>query len=114
MVTRRRLPLSGEQQAELIAVSKHDPSPQMRERAIALLKIAGGKSPHWVALHGLSVVRNPYAVYHWLSWYETGGIAGLRAHLHGGSARGRLRRRAHSGATAGPTRAGGSDGAGDA
>lgn len=114
MVVRRRLVLSSAQHDALVAVSKHDPSPQMRERAIALLKIAGGKSPHWVALHGLSVVRNPYAVYHWLSWYEADGIAGLRAHLHGGSTRGRLRRRSRAGTPAGATRSRSSEGTGTA
>jgi hypothetical protein len=31
----------------------HDPKLYVRERCAAMLKIADGHSPHWVALHGL-------------------------------------------------------------
>jgi|SRR5579872_1241317 len=112
MVHRRHLELADEARDALVAVRDRDPHPQMRERAAALLKIADGMAPYAVAREGLLRPRDPDAVYGWLMLYETGGIAGLRAHLHGGSTRGRLRRPAESGAPAASTWAGGSRGAG--
>jgi Helix-turn-helix domain len=105
MPKRRYLVVSAEARAELVAVRDHDAHPQMRERAAALLKIADGMSPHAVAQHGLLRRRDPDAIYGWMNWYETEGIAGLRAHLHGGSPRGRLRRR--PGTRPGPAATGG-------
>ena len=100
MVRRRTLEVTADERAALLAVRDRDPHPQMRERCAALVKIAEGMSPHAVALHGLLRARDPDAVYGWLTIYEAEGIPGLRAHLHGGSQRGRLRRRPDSGAPA--------------
>jgi hypothetical protein len=51
-----------------------------RERSAAILKIAGGRSPHWVALHGLLQPRDPDTIYAWLNRYETMGLEGLIVH----------------------------------
>jgi hypothetical protein len=37
----------------------HHPHADVRERCAALLKIAEGHSPHWVAQHGLLFARDP-------------------------------------------------------
>jgi transposase len=50
----------------------------MRERAAALLKVAGGMRAATVARQGLYRRRSEEAVYRWLNQYEAGGIAGLR------------------------------------
>jgi hypothetical protein len=52
------------------------------------VKIAGGMSPHAVARGGLLKARDPDTVYGWLNAYEAAGLAGLRAHRHGGPRRG--------------------------
>ena len=44
----------------------HHPEPYVRERSAAILKIADGHSPHWVATHGLLKPRDPDTVYRWL------------------------------------------------
>jgi hypothetical protein len=71
MPKRRTLKLSPEQRAELEHTLSHDPRAYLRERAAALLKIADGRSPHWVAKHGLLKRRKPRTVYTWLTEYET-------------------------------------------
>ena len=114
MVRRRRLDLTEDTREALLACRDHDPHPQLRERAAALLKIADGMSPHAVARTGLLRPRDPDTVYCWLDQYQAGGIPALRAHLHGGSVGGRLRRRPHPGAGPAPTRRGGSPRAGSA
>ena len=103
MAQRRTLTLTREERTALTAVRDHDAHPQMRERCAALLKIADGMSPHAVARTGLLRPRDPDSVYGWLTLYQRGGIAAVRAHLHGGSVGGRLRRRADSGPGAAPT-----------
>jgi hypothetical protein len=108
MVRRRTLTLNDEERKTLIAIRDHDPHPQLRERCAALIKIADGMSPYAVAREGLLRRRDPDSVYGWLTTYHRAGIAGLRAHLHGGSVRGRLRRRHDSGADAASPRSRGS------
>ena len=49
MAKRRTLKLTEEQRKELEHLRDHDPRPYVRERCAALLKIADGKAPHWVA-----------------------------------------------------------------
>lgn len=83
MVRRRHLDLDPPARAELIAGRDHDPHPQMRERCAALLKIADGMAPYQVAQTGLFKRRDPDSVYGWLNDYERGGLAEVRAHLHG-------------------------------
>src|SRR5947209_695227 len=100
MVRRRTLDLTADAHEALVDCRDHDPHPQMRERAAALLKIAHGASPHAVAVGGLLRRRKPDTVYTWLDRYETAGLQGLREHLHQGHSRGRLRRRPDSAAAA--------------
>jgi hypothetical protein len=88
MAQRRKLALSAAQRDELVAPRDHDPHPYVRERCAAVVKIADGMSPHAVARGGLLKARAPDTVYGWLNVYEAAGVAGLRAHQHGGPRRG--------------------------
>jgi hypothetical protein len=88
---RLKLNLSEAEQITLQEAVRHHRHPGVRERCAALLKIAEGYSPHWVARHGLLVSRDPDSVYQWLSYYQQGGIAALLSHRHGGIQRRRLR-----------------------
>jgi len=90
MVRRRTLALTEAERQELIEHRDHNPHPQVRERCAAMLKIAEGKSPHWVARHGLLKERDPDTVYNWMDIYEAEGLAGLIARQHGGARRGYL------------------------
>jgi hypothetical protein len=108
MVRRVRLELTAEQRDRLIDVRDHDPHPQMRERCAALLKIADGMAPYRVAREGLLKPKDPDAVYRWVRYYQQAGLPGVRAHLHGGSTRGRLRRRSGAGTDAVSPGSGGS------
>jgi hypothetical protein len=87
MVHKRALDLSEDEREALKAHRDHDGRPQVRERCAALLKIADGQSAHEVAQHGLLKPRDPDTVYGWLNVYETEGMNGLLAHLHGGDHR---------------------------
>ena len=87
MPARRTLELSETRRHELEAVRDHDPRPDVRERAAALLKIAAGQSPHAVARHGLLKPRDPDTVYGWLTWYEKLGLHSLALFRHGGAHR---------------------------
>jgi hypothetical protein len=49
----RTLTLTEEQSQELRQYRDHDPKMYVRERCAGLLKIASGKTAHWVALNGL-------------------------------------------------------------
>jgi hypothetical protein len=69
---------------------RHHPHPDARERAAALLAIADGQSPHWVACHALLRRRDPDSLYQWLDFYATAGLAGLLHRRHGGAHRRRL------------------------
>ncbi len=71
--------------------ARHHPHPQARERCAALLKVAAGHSPHWVAKHGLLLERDPDSLYQWLRYYAEGGIVALLSRRHGGAHRRRLR-----------------------
>jgi len=90
MAQKRTLTLTDEQRQELIQQRDHHPRPYVRERCAALLKIADGKTPHWVAKHGLLKERDPDSVYLWLNIYESQGLTGLIARQHGGPHRRRL------------------------
>jgi hypothetical protein len=78
------------QRQELVRARDHDPRPYVRERAAALLKIAEGRAPYWVALHGLLKVRDPDTVYGWLRAYQAAGLQGLVGRQQGGARRRRL------------------------
>jgi hypothetical protein len=84
-MARRTLTLTEEQRHELLQLRDHDARPYVRERGAAMLKIAEGHSPHWVAQQGLLKPRDPDTAYSWLDMYEAVGTAGLRAHPQGGS-----------------------------
>jgi len=90
MAPRRRLTVSAEQRAELVAHRDHAPHPDVRERCAALAKSADGMSPHAVARRGLLKARDPDTVDGWLAAYEAEGLAGVIARPHGGARRGCL------------------------
>jgi transposase len=50
----------------------------MREKAAALLKVAGGRPGSRVARWGLLKPRKPETVSRWVRQYRSEGIAGLR------------------------------------
>ncbi len=87
MARRRSLRLSESAREELIEYLDHDPRPHIRERCGALLKIAQGHSPHFVALHGLLKKRDPDTLYNWLEIYQMEGVKGLIDRQHGGDRR---------------------------
>ena len=67
--------LSEEQREELIDVRDHHDKPYMREKAAAVLKVAGspeeeGQSARQVALSGLLRERSPKAVRDWVHTYK--------------------------------------------
>jgi hypothetical protein len=90
MAPRRRLTLEEDQWQSLGEHRDHDPRPYVRERCAALVKIAEGQSPHWVARQGLLKERDPDTVYRWLTAYQTAGLAGLIGGQPGGVRRRRL------------------------
>ena len=83
----RTLTLTDLQRRELMQARDHDSRPYVRERCAAILKIADGHTPHWVARHGLLKPRDPDSVYAWLTRYEADGLAGLLAGQQGGAQR---------------------------
>lgn len=87
MARRRTLTLTNDARNELLAYRDHHPSPQVRERCAAMVKIADGHAPHWVAKHGLLKERDPDTVYKWLNSYEVKGVAGLVDGQQGGDRR---------------------------
>ena len=82
--------LTEQQRQHLQEARDHHPEPYVRERSAAILKIADGHSPHWVATQGLLKPRDPDTVYRWLTQYLTEGLPGLLAHQQGGPVRRRL------------------------
>ena len=87
MPKRRNIELTSEEKKKLEYHRDHDKEPYVRERCAALIKIAEGKSAHWVSQYGLFKKRDPDTIYSWLTIYETEGIEGLIAKRHGGSRR---------------------------
>lgn len=61
-MVRRTLELTQEQRLELLRLRDHDPRPSVRERSVAILKIAEGFSPHRVATQALRKPRDPDTV----------------------------------------------------
>jgi hypothetical protein len=84
-MVRRAVTLTEDQRQELFELRDHDSRPYVRERGAAILKIADGQSPHFVATQGLLKPRDPDTVYAWLDHYQAEGVAGLIAHPQGGS-----------------------------
>ena len=73
----RRLQLSEAERTTLEQAVRHHPKAYARERAAALLKVAGRSSALWVAEHGLLRHRSADTVYAWLDRYEDEGLAVL-------------------------------------
>jgi transposase len=71
------LALTAAQRAALERARNRDPRPYLRERAAALLQIAGGASARRVALSGLGRPRQARTVRAWLAAYRAGGLDGL-------------------------------------
>ena len=87
MARRRTLTLTEKARNELKEHRDHHPSPQVRERCAAVLKIAAGASPHSVAKQGLLKERDPDTVYEWLNRYEADGLEALLTRKQGGDRR---------------------------
>lgn len=85
MVHRREVPLSPAQEAELTAVRDHHPTPYVRERAAAILKVAHGQPVRQVAATGLYKPRRWETVSTWITRYLADGLPGL--HVQAGRGR---------------------------
>lgn len=72
-----KLTLTDEQRRELEKARDQHRKAYVRERAAAILKIAGGMSGREVALHGLLKQRQPDTVYEWVRRWEVDGLDGL-------------------------------------
>jgi len=71
-----------EQRDELIDVCDHHGKPYIREKAAAVLKVAGppekeGQSARQVALSGLLRERRPNTIHGWVQAYKEEGIDGF-------------------------------------
>ncbi len=77
MPGRLTIVLTEAQQQELEHTRDHHERPYVRERAAAILKIAGGLSGRQVALHGLLKARAEDTIYNWFHRYKTIGVSGL-------------------------------------
>lgn len=71
VLPRRHLDLTDTERCQLVRTRDRDKRPYQRERAAALLKIADGQAPYFVALHGLLKPRSPNTVYRWLNAYQS-------------------------------------------
>ena len=72
------LTLTAPQRECLEQARDHHSKPYFRERAAALLKLAGGASVEAVAEHGLLRPRHPNTLYRWVQEYRSEGVVGLR------------------------------------
>jgi hypothetical protein len=73
----RQVAVTREQREELERKRRRDPKAYVRERASAILQVAGGTPAAWVAERGLLVRRDPETVCGWLDRFEAEGVAGL-------------------------------------
>ncbi|MBL4896985.1 MAG: IS630 family transposase [Erythrobacter sp.] len=71
---RLKVRLGGRHRDQLLRAAKTHSKPQIRERAAAILKVAGGQSVEQVAESGLLVRRHRSTVYNWISEYFTHGL----------------------------------------
>jgi hypothetical protein len=69
--------LSSEDRSALVRMRDTAPKPFQRERAAALLKVADGLSPAWVARHGLLRPHTRSTVYTWVRRFRREGLASL-------------------------------------
>lgn len=90
MTQRQTVTLTEAQKKELKQIRDHDARPWARERCAAIMKIAIGKSPYWVARKGLLKERDPDTVYFWLKLDKEGGAKKLLTRQPGGARRRRL------------------------
>jgi transposase len=72
------------QRAELEVLRDRGQPAYLRERAAALLKVAGGNSATQVARQLLLRPHNPYIVRQWVRSYQQEGVQGLRHKPRGG------------------------------
>ena len=70
--------LCPEQTRELERLRDHDPTPHVREKAAAVLKVAAGQSLRAVARAGLLRPRRRETVARWVRRYLAEGPPGLR------------------------------------
>ena len=70
--------LTEDERHKLDKIRDRHPKPYMRERAVAILKVAEGYSPHYVAMNCLLKPRDPDAVYGWINNYLASGVDGLK------------------------------------
>ena len=70
--------LRPEQTQELERLRDHDPTPHIREKAAAILKVAAGQSLRAVARAGLLRPRRRETVARWVRQYLAEGPPGLR------------------------------------
>jgi transposase len=77
MPTAYQLPLTQEQEVELVHARDHAPQPYLRERAAILLKIAGGQSIRTAARTGGLKPHHRDSVCGWVARYQSEGLAGL-------------------------------------
>jgi hypothetical protein len=87
----RTLTLTEAQSQALQERRDHDAKIYVRERCAALLKIASGKTAHWVARNGLLKPRDPDTIYTWLDIFERQGVEGLIKRTQGQNRRRHLR-----------------------
>ncbi len=73
-----KLTLSETQHAELTVIVTRHPSPYMRERAAALLKVADGLSLREVAMKRLLTIHDPDTLKLWITRYLKEGPTGLQ------------------------------------
>ncbi len=78
MAQARNIHLTAEQAEELAWVRDHHEKAYMRERAGAILKVAGGLSMLQVALHGLLKPRRYETISEWITRYQRDGLQGLQ------------------------------------
>lgn len=77
MPTAYQVPLTQEQEAELVRTRDHAPQPYLRERAAILLNIAAGRSIRSAAATGGLKPHHRDSVCGWVARYQTEGLAGL-------------------------------------
>ncbi len=73
----RTVELMEKEEKKLKKIRDTHPKPYLRERAAAILKVAGGMSGRDVAKHGLLKERKTDTVYEWLDKWEEKGLEGL-------------------------------------
>jgi len=73
----RKITLSDDSKKALERIRDTHPAPYVRERAAAILKVAGGMSARSVAKYGLLKERKVDVLYEWLDRWEAEGRSSL-------------------------------------